>query len=361
MRNKAYEQWKRRMLLSAKKAKVPVVTHFELTPRCNLDCKMCYIHNADSNALRDRELNTDTWKRIFDEAYDSGMLFANLSGGECMLRSDFKELYLYLWKKRVMVAVLTNGTLIDDDYLDFFKRYPPAEVQVSLYGSNEENYVRVTGHRGFERAMKAIRMLMEAQIPVHVAVTPSKYMKSDFINIRRICKENKFWCNPSEFILGKKRDEIDANDGDLTVDEIVELSIQQAQLDRCLTPVACVPEAGGSCEEAPKGLTCSAGACAVLVSWDGTMQPCTMLQIDGPSLLEQSYSEAWEKIKAATAEMLRGAECVDCAYNKVCPKCPAKRLTGLYTGHCNPAVCEMTRRLVAAGVKKLEQPERGCD
>lgn len=355
MRNRAYENWKQQMLRSAREKKVPVIGHFELTPRCNLDCKMCYIHNADSNALREKELSTEAWKRIFDEAYDCGMLFANLTGGECLLRHDFKELYLHLWNKRVMVAVLTNGTLLNEEYLELFRKHPPVEVQVSLYGSNEEGYLNVAGHRGFEKAKKAIQALTEMGIPVHVAVTPSKYMKDDFLNIRRFCKENKIWSNLSEFMLAPKRDHADEEEQFLTTEEIVELAKGQMELNGPLVPVENPPMPCGTCTEAPKGTTCSAGNCAALVSWDGTMHPCTMLTVGDASLLEMSYAQAWEKTKQAASEILLGAECVGCPYDKVCPKCPSMRLSGLYTGHCNPDVCEITRKLVEAGAKKIPE------
>ena len=355
MRNLGYEKWKRHVVQTAKETKQPIVGHFELTPRCNLDCKMCYIHNANSNALRAKELSTETWKRIFDEAYDCGMLFANLTGGECLLRSDFKELYLHLWNKRIFITVMTNGILIDDQYLAFFEKYPPAEFQISLYGSSEEGYRKVTGHQGFEKAVGAIRALMKLKIPVHVAVTPSSYMRDDFMNIRTFCKENKFWCNPSTFHLTKKRDDPDSNDHELSIEEIVKLSVEQAQLLGSVTPFAGeLPPCVGTATTAPKGTKCTAGRAIAVVSFDGTMHPCSMLPIGNASVLEMSYSEAWEKTKETVQEVLLGMECVGCAYDKTCTKCPAIRLTGLYTGHCNPDICELTKKLVAAGVKKLK-------
>lgn len=355
MRNLGYEKWKKQIVLAAKEKEQPVVGHFELTPRCNLDCKMCYIHNQDSNALRDRELSTEKWKQIFDEAIDCGMLFANLTGGECLLRSDFKELYLHLWNKRIFITVMTNGTLIDDQYLAFFEKYPPAEFQISLYGSSEEGYRKVTGHSGFEKAVSAIRALMKLKIPVHVAVTASSYMRDDFIHIKKFCKENNFWSNPSTFHLGKNRDNPDKNDHELSIEEIVQLSVEQAQLSGPLTPMEEeLPPCMGNSTTAPKGTKCTAGKAIAVVSFDGTMHPCVMLPIGSASVREMSYAQAWEKTKEATRGVLLGMECVGCAYDKTCPKCPAMRLTGLDTGHCNPDICELTRRLVAAGVKKLK-------
>lgn len=355
MRNIAYEQFKNKMMLSARDKRIPIAGHFELTPRCNLDCKMCYIHNADSNALREKELSTEEWKRIFDEAYEAGMLFASFTGGECLLRHDFKELYLHLLKKRVMVSIFTNGTLLTDDYLEFFRKYPPVQVQISLYGSNEEGYLKVTGHRGFEKAKNAIDALTAMGIPVHVAITPSKYMKDDFVNIFRFCKENKHWCEKTEFLLAPKREDSDAEDYNLTSEEIIELATERAALYAPLVPMENPPAPGGTCTEAPKGTRCSAGNCIAVVGWDGIMHPCAIMPIGTASVREMSYAEAWEKTKQAVDQVLLGAECVGCPYDKACPKCPSMRLTGLYTGHCNPDVCELTRKLVEVGAKKIPQ------
>ena len=359
MRNRSYEKWKRQMLLSAKEKIVPIVGHFELTPRCNLDCKMCYIHNQDSNALKDKELSTEKWKQIFDEAVNCGMMFANLSGGECLLRQDFKELYLHLWKKRIFITVMSNGLLVNRDYIEFFKKYPPVCFQISLYGSNDDGYLRVTGHRGFDKVMAAIDALTEINIPVYVTATPSRYMGEDLINIQRICKEKDYWHSASTFDLVSKRDESDNSDYDFTIDEKVELSIKQELLSRQVIPLDYDPPlCGGTCNQAPKGTTCTAGKAMAVVSWDGTMHPCALMPIGKASVLNMSYAEAWEKTKEAVQEVLLGMECVGCPYDKLCPKCPSMRLTGLYTGHCNPDVCEVTRRLVAAGVKKLPKEEQ---
>jgi MoaA/NifB/PqqE/SkfB family radical SAM enzyme len=128
----SFSKFKERMIKTAAVTKTPICCTFELTPRCNLDCKMCYVHNKESNSLKEMELPTNTWKRVFDEAYNSGMLFATLTGGECLLRSDFRELYLHLWNKRVYMTVFTNGILLDEEYVSFFKKYKPQKIQISL-------------------------------------------------------------------------------------------------------------------------------------------------------------------------------------------------------------------------------------
>ena len=358
MQNSAYKAWQEKMKHAGKAKRIPVSGQFELTPRCNFDCKMCYIHNQDSNSMKSRELSTQQWKHIFDEAYDSGMMFATLTGGECLLRDDFKELYLHLWNKRVMITVLTNGFLIDDAYVDFFSKYQPDMIQVTLYGSNEDGYRNVTGHTGFTRVTQNLKKMKEAGLNLHVIVTPSKYGADDYIDTIRYIRENGYKIRWSELVLLGKRDDPESDDYNLTADEIVDLGIRRLSLFKELCPVEVTPEPGGNCKEAPCGLVCNAGNGLAHVTWEGKMFPCANIMVgDGASLLEMSFAEAWEKTKAVADSVVRGMECVGCAYDKECPKCPTLRLKDLESGHCNPEVCEMTRRLVAAGVKKLQESE----
>lgn len=356
MRNREYQQMKDELVKSAKEQKKPIIGHFELTARCNLDCKMCYVHNQNNAECLRRELTTEQWKKIFDEAYDCELLYATLSGGECLLRNDFKELYLHLWNKNIFVTVYTNGTLLNEDYVEFFKSYPPDMIQISLYGSDEDGYRRVTGHKGFEKATAAINALMDAGIDVRVGVTPSAYMKDDYLNILRFCKQQGFYIQNAEIFLVANRDMPDKNDYYLTDDEIIALSKQRAGLYKPLIPVENTPEpCGPMCEAPAKGLTCKAGTCFAAVTWEGIMHPCFTLMIDdGASLLEMSYAEAWEKTVQGASEVVYGAECVGCPYDKTCPKCPSFRLKDLHSGHCNPSICDLTRKLVAAGAKKLK-------
>ena len=258
----------------------------------------------------------------------------------------------------MFITVYTNGLLLNEDYVNFFKTYKPQTVQISLYGSSEEGYLNVTGHHGFEKAVSAIRGLMDAGISVQVALTPSSYMKEDYMPTLRFCRENGFRCNPGEFSLIGNRNDSGKSDHYLTIDEIVALSTERARLSRAVTPLECAPPpCGGSCSEAPRGLICNAGKVSAVVSWDGKMQLCTGLPIGKASVLEMSYAAAWEKAKEVAAEIMLGAECVGCPYDELCPRCPAVRLKDLYSGHCAPEICEMTRRLVMAGVKKLPDPK----
>lgn len=352
MKTSAYTKWQREFIENAKTTNTPVVGMYELTSRCNLDCKMCYVHNQDNQLVLSQELTTEQWKSIFDQAYQNGLFFATLTGGECLLRSDFKELYLYLWKKGIKVSILTNGTMINEEYLQFFKQFPPDFIQISLYGSDDAHYYNVAGHHMYEKAAWAIKQLVESKIDVRVAVTASRYLQDDYIKILKYCKQNGYTLANIEMFLFPNRDNPEKNDYYLTEDEIVSLCKERALLfGQNLEVRVDVPETGKACGKSPlNGTTCTAGNCRAFVSWEGKMYPCANMMIGGYDVLAEGYEAAWRKTAAIAKTVVNAAECVDCAYKEICPKCPAMRLTDFFDGHCNKATCYITREKFRSGI-----------
>ncbi|MCJ7595779.1 MAG: radical SAM protein [Desulfobacterales bacterium] len=107
----------------------------EITARCNNDCRHCYINlPAGYRAARSRELTLQEIGSIADQAVELGALWVLVSGGEPLLREDCLEIYLLLKRKGLLVSVFTNATLIRDEHIDVFKRYPPRDIEVTVYG-----------------------------------------------------------------------------------------------------------------------------------------------------------------------------------------------------------------------------------
>lgn len=58
---------------------------FELTPLCNFDCKMCYVHLTKGQMVSESKLlTTRQWIDIMEQAVDAGIMHADLTGGECL-------------------------------------------------------------------------------------------------------------------------------------------------------------------------------------------------------------------------------------------------------------------------------------
>ena len=64
----AYQIYSDYLFAKADERGIPLSGTFELTPRCNLDCRMCYIHKrANYRAVLARELDTKTWLTLAED------------------------------------------------------------------------------------------------------------------------------------------------------------------------------------------------------------------------------------------------------------------------------------------------------
>lgn len=95
---------------------VPGILIASVTRRCNLDCAGCY-----SKTLRgtsSEELSDARFLELFQEAADLGVGTLMLAGGEPLLRRSLIEGAAKI--PGIVIPVFTNGSLVDDAYLDLF-------------------------------------------------------------------------------------------------------------------------------------------------------------------------------------------------------------------------------------------------
>lgn len=133
---------------AARKGRLLAV-NLEVTARCNNNCRHCYINvPADSRVAKQKELSFEKIKDVIDEACSLGALWCLITGGEPLLRDDFEEIYIYLKKKGLLVSVFTNATLINTSHIALFKKWPPRNIDVTVYGVTEKTYEKVTQKPG---------------------------------------------------------------------------------------------------------------------------------------------------------------------------------------------------------------------
>ena len=115
-----YEAVRKFLNFKARDKGIPISGSFELTPLCNLDCKMCYVHLNKAQMQGEPLLPVARWKQIMQQAIDAGMMYARLTGGECLTYPGFQELYLFLREQGIETGILSNGLLIDEDMTTFY-------------------------------------------------------------------------------------------------------------------------------------------------------------------------------------------------------------------------------------------------
>jgi len=158
---------------------VPTLLSVELTYRCNLKCKHCFI---DAGLPKSNEMQYTQLISILDEFSSLGTSVVSLTGGEPLMHPEFFRILDFCDSRFLRVEILTNGCLIDKSVSRRLATYKKiGAVQVSLNGATAKTHDSMCGPNSFERATNAIALLVEEGMPVTMTmlVTPSNVMEME--------------------------------------------------------------------------------------------------------------------------------------------------------------------------------------
>lgn len=338
----------------ARKQGIPIHGQLELTPLCNLNCRMCYVRLNPEQLGERRILTVAQWKDLIRQAFDAGMFQATLTGGECLSYPGFEEVYLYLHSLGCEVDVMTNASLLDESRIRFFQKHPPAMIQVTLYGENEDVYERVTGRRVFRTVLENLRSVKEAGFPLIISITPNQALGEDVFETIRLAASltQNVFINTSLFVPEGEAWRTGASDdpGAAFYARILRFHKELQGSEVQEYPEQDLPAPGGPCRECwEKGVKCGGGRSGFLINWKGELRMCNRF---GPSSfpLRDGFPEAWKQIHETAMNWPRAKECRDCAYETVCSNCPADALKYAEPGKLPSGLCERTRYMVSRGV-----------
>ncbi|MBN1954678.1 MAG: radical SAM protein [Anaerolineae bacterium] len=167
----------------------PLSVDIAITGRCNLHCGYCF-YADEMVALRD--LPGERWQAFFVELGQLAVQRVSLTGGEAFTRPDLFELIDGVVANRMRYNILSNGTLITEETLCQFeagkRRQRLDYIQVSIDGSRAEIHDK-SRPNSFERAIRGLRLLVEARFPATVRVTVNRYNVDDLENVARLLLE----------------------------------------------------------------------------------------------------------------------------------------------------------------------------
>ncbi|OUR93605.1 hypothetical protein A9Q84_19240 [Halobacteriovorax marinus] len=136
--------------LWARKMGLEVVSHtptnvvIYTTKNCNLNCDFCFIgDDLNPNNGGEFELMYDQYLKITENEFFKNALRVGLLGGEPFIARDIFEILEDLNKRRKVVTVVTNSTLLKGSKLERFINCAPDILGLSLYESNWADVERV--------------------------------------------------------------------------------------------------------------------------------------------------------------------------------------------------------------------------
>lgn len=350
---------------------IPLSGSFELTSRCNLDCRMCYIHKRENDAKVIRnEKTARQWIDLAKECQQAGMLMLLLTGGEPFVRPDFREIYEGCRKLGLMVSINSNGTLIDEDTVAFLVSNPPDRINISLYGASKETYQALCGDAAaYDRVVRAVLGLKKAEVPVKLSFSVTPYNAQDVEAVFAFAKRYDLPIQATSYMFPPVRAcELGCYRADrLSAEEAARLRLELARLntteeelqDRLTRQLAGKAIAGDEdeCQESgDQKIRCRAGSSTFWVTWDWQMRPCGMMTVPSEEITGQGFVQAWTKIHASRDKISVPTQCGQCDMKHVCSQCAAKCFaeTGEYTG-VPEYLCEMTRTYLELGRQWLKE------
>ena len=310
----------------------------ELTERCNNNCIHCYINQEENNKeLIDKELTTEELKDIITKAANIGVMSIRFTGGEPLLRKDFKEIYLFTKRLGIKVILFTNATLIDKELVELFKKYPPREkIEITLYGLSKEKYEKISRKPGtYEKAMNGINLLLNADIPFiikSVYITGKQEEIKEFEEFSKLIPymdhDPGFSMN---FDLRARRDSKQKNDFIKSLrtspeDTIKIISRKKQEYRKGMKEFAAkFMGPGGDII-----FTCGCGKGGSIDAY-GFLQPCLLMRHPDTiyDLKNGTFEDAFQsfykdlrKLKSTNPEYLK--KCAKCFLNGLCERCSAK-------------------------------------
>ena len=164
---------------------MPIRIDWDITNRCNLKCKHCCV-SAD---FQNHDLEQEALLEVAEKIVSLNPVVIVISGGEPLVRKDFREIITTIKKKyQGKLFLMTNAVLIDGEMARFIAENF-SSVSVSLDGVDEETCSTIRGKGVYAITIAGIRQLLEegmTQISASMVITKTTYKyKYRFIDMCR--------------------------------------------------------------------------------------------------------------------------------------------------------------------------------
>ena len=333
------------MLLNrAKINKTPISGSLELSPLCNMNCDMCYVRMSRGEMEKHGALKSaDDWLEIGKQMQNAGVIFLLLTGGEPLLYPEFKKVYLGLRQMGMILTVNTNGTLINEEWADFFAQNKPRRINITLYGASEATYRSLCHYgEGYDRTINAVKLLTQRGIDVKLGASAARSNGSE---IEKIIEQGDTLGVPvrvDSYMMPatRERDIPYSMQSRLDPEDAAKVRIMALRREmgeetfsqfvmQTLDRIEHFTPSDNGCR-----MTCYAGNCSFTINWQGQMRPCVVLSQPSVSVFENGFENAWKYINRECEKIRLNSKCGECKLRPLCRTCAASAFleTGDYEG-----------------------------
>lgn len=277
---------------------------WEITRRCDARCVHCYAE-AGPEAPAGDDLSTAEALALIDQLAAAGEMILAFSGGEPLLRPDWRELVRHAVERDLVVTLVTNGSRVDDEVAGELAALGLQSVTVSLDSHRPDVHDRIRRLDGLHaRALGAIRRLAGLGVRVVVNFTPIRDNRDDARGVVELAWQlGAAAVSLSEYApagRGTRAMGLDAAEREQLAAEWLALAAEyrgRIHLIADNRTVSLLATAAAATAGAPGGdrgcPDCGAGRAMLRITPEGAVTPCTFVPDAFGSLRAMPFPELW--------------------------------------------------------------------
>lgn len=325
---------------------IPVSVTIELTRRCPLSCRHCYLPETRGRSGPAGELGTAQWEKILAQLAEAGGLYLVFTGGEPLLRPDLARLCRGAKELKFDVRIFSTGLGLTKKLALELKEAGVSAFEISFYG-RPALHDSVTGRKNsFKASLAAARLLKKSSLAVKLKVPLMKINAGQAAWLRNLAKKEGFEISFDPVITA-------ANDGNAAALPLRLTGPRLAKAVKLLGEETSSPAAASTLD-----FLCGAGRNLCAVGPGGELYSCLQVPVKLGDLSRRKFSDLWKnspwlrKWRGAGLKDLK--DCSGCGDIGFCSRCPGVSL--LETGDLlapNKPACEMAGILSRANVSKV--------
>ncbi|MFH0869328.1 MAG: radical SAM protein [archaeon] len=160
----------------------PFDIFLEITEKCNLDCKGCYLQKNGAEA----ELGQ--LEKIIDELARCGVKNIQLLGGEPTTHSKLPEICSYIKSTFRNVEIVSNGYNISDSMIKKLDKNADLFC-ISIDGNRDTHNCLRSNNQSYDRAVSSLNRLSAAGFETEIVMTLNRLNYKQIGHVRDLCKD----------------------------------------------------------------------------------------------------------------------------------------------------------------------------
>ncbi|MHC4200918.1 MAG: radical SAM protein [Planctomycetota bacterium] len=291
----------------------PLFAAWEITRRCPLRCRHCYLAGGKG----EDELKTAEAKDLLRQMARLGVLFLTFTGGEPLVREDLFDIIDEAVTLGFVWRLFTSGAPLDEECARALAGRAPLAVDISLHGLEETHDAMTRVPGSWRSAIGAIRRLSGLGVAVNAKMSLTPQGLADLPALRELCEGLGANLNAATMMFPDLEGR--------PIDEGLRLTDEQFT-EYCLERERRRPDSFGR-RRPPQGdePLCCAGRSSFPVSPGGDVRACLTLGDPCGNVRETPLHDIWSSgAMKAFRRLAAGARtvCRACEDLEFCSFCP---------------------------------------